>query len=73
MCFILRDEVQAAASSTVGGRNAFKMMNQSCELVLPLASVELDGKPLNGPLQIRNKVLEIIRNMKFGWCMRLGL
>lgn len=43
------------------------MMNQSHELVVPPDSVELDGKPLNSPLQIQNKVLEIIRNMKLGW------
>ena len=68
ICFMLKKDEQIAVSSNVGGRNAFEiMMNRSRELVLPPSSVEMDGKPLNGPLQIRNKVLEIIRNMNLGW------
>ena len=35
--------------------------------MLPPDSVEMDGKSLNGPLQVRNKVLEKIQNMKLGW------
>ena len=62
MCFMLKNEEQAVVSDTVDGSNAFEiMMNQSRELVLRPDSVELDGKPLNGPLQIRNKVHIIIR------------
>ena len=50
---MLKNEEQAVVSGTV---DAFEMMNRSRELVLPPDSVELDGKPLNGPLQIRNKL-----------------
>ena len=65
---MLQNDEQAAVSSNVGGRNAFEiMMNQSRELVLPPDSVEMDGKSLNGSLQVQNKALEIIRNMKLGW------
>ena len=53
ICCMLQNDEQTAVSSNVGGRNAFEiMMNQSHELVLPPDSVEMDGKPLNGPLQV---------------------